>query len=128
VGHKRKRTDQDRPTCVTAGLMVCTGKDCRKSKGWSDLVHLAASTVRAHEVPCQGLCKGPVVGLAIDGKVRWFGHVRSGSKRDLVTAMSNTGRVPDELGSRESRKRRGEMRGRGRMHPLDPHRAEALTS
>ena len=71
----------DRPTCITAGLLVCTGKDCRGDKGFADIVTLAGDTPRAHEVPCQGLCNGPVVGLQIDGELRWFSKVRSAKLR-----------------------------------------------
>ena len=113
---------------MTSGLLVCTHKDCRKATGWTDLVDEAATTRRAHEVPCQDLCKGPVVGYAIDGDVRWFAKVKSAKRRKLISTMVATGHVPDELRDREARKRRGVVRGQNRMHPLDPERAERLKS
>ena len=113
---------------MTSGLLVCTHKDCRKATGWTDLVDEAATTRRAHEVPCQDVCKGPVVGYAIDGDVRWFAKVTSAKRRKLISTMVATGHVPDGLRDREARKRRGVVRGQNRMHPLDPERAEQLTS
>ncbi|MCU1391246.1 MAG: hypothetical protein JWL72_4584 [Ilumatobacteraceae bacterium] len=116
----------DRPTCLTSGLLVCTGKKCSRSKGFGALVTLAGATSRAHEVPCQGLCKGPVVGLGIDGDVRWFARVRGKKLRTRIGEMLATGRVPTKLRDRESVKRRGQVRGARRLHPLDVRRAAEL--
>lgn len=114
------------PTCVTAGLLVCTGKDCRHAKGWDAMVDLAAGTPRAHEAPCQGVCKGPVIGFAINGTVRWFGRLKSAKQRSRVLAMATSGSVPKKLTDRESRSRRGRVRGAHRTHPLDVARAKQL--
>ncbi|MCU1400709.1 MAG: hypothetical protein JWN62_3818 [Acidimicrobiales bacterium] len=116
----------DRPTCLTSGLLVCTGKKCSRSKGFGALVALAGETSRSHEVPCQGVCKGPVVGLGIQGNVRWFAKVRGKKLRSRIREMVASGRVPTELRDRESVKRRGQVRGARRLHPLDVRRAAEL--
>ena len=116
----------DRPTCLTSGLLVCTGKKCSRSKGFDALVLLAGSTSRAHEAPCQGLCKGPVVGLDVQGEVRWFAKVRGKKLRSRIQQLISTGRVPTQLRERESLKRRGQVRGGRRLHPLDARRAAEL--
>ena len=116
-----------RPTCITSGLLVCTGKKCRSDKGFAEIVDLAGATTRAHEAPCQGLCNGPIVGLHVDGELRWFAHVRTKKMRNLVTKMMEQGRVPNKLRGREVRKHRGDVRGAHRLHPLDKRRADELT-
>ncbi|MCU1395927.1 MAG: hypothetical protein JWM34_4355 [Ilumatobacteraceae bacterium] len=112
-----------RPTCITSGLLVCTGKKCRASAGFAEIIELAADTPRAHEVPCQGLCKGPVVGMHVDGDVRWFAKTGKPTMRALVQKMVDRDHVPRKLAKREDRKRRGNVRGAGRTHPLDARRA-----
>lgn len=114
------------PTCVTAGVLVCTGKHCRKEKGFADLLATAAGTARAHEVPCQDVCKGPVGGCTIDGEVRWFAKLRKPKQQAALLRAFADGAVPDRLAKREQRKRRGQVRGARRMHPLDAPRAEEL--
>lgn len=116
-----------RPTCLTSGLLVCTGKDCRGSKGFNEMVEMAGDSPRSHEAPCQGLCNGPVVGMQVDGELRWFSRLRSAKKRALVTKMLASAHVPGKLREREARKRRGIVRGQRRLHPLDQHRAHELT-
>lgn len=119
---------RNEPTCVTAGLLVCTGKDCRGDKGFVDMVTLAADAARSHEVPCQGLCNGPVVGMHVEGELRWFSKMRSAKRRALVDTMLHTGKVPRQLRDHEARKHRGEIRGSRRLHPLDHHRARTLSA
>jgi len=117
-----------RPTCLTSGLLVCTGKKCRRDKGFEAMVEMAGDTARAHEAPCQGLCNGPIVGLHVDGELRWFSHVRSKKMRSLVAKMIGNGHVPKKLRDREVRKHRGEVRGANRLHPLDRHRAAEISA
>ena len=100
------------------GLLVCTGKDCRHDSGFGALVALARHTPGACEVPCQSLCKGPVIGCRADGELRWFTKVASPKRRRAVTQMLESGHVPARLRKRESRKRRGELRGGKRMKAL----------
>ena len=102
----------------TNGLLVCTGKHCRQDAGFAALVTLARGTPDACEVPCQSLCKGPVVGCRADGQLRWFTKVRSAKSRKAVMQMLQTGHVPERLRRRESRKRRGELQGRRRVRAL----------
>ena len=115
-----------RPTCITSGLLVCTGKKCRHSKGFTKLVELAGARARAHEAPCQGLCNGPIVGLHVEGELRWFSRIRSKRTRFLVTKMIDAGQVPKPLRAREVRRHRGDVRGAHRLHPLDKRRASEI--
>lgn len=97
---------------------MCTGKDCRRDSGFGAMLALARETPGACEVSCQSLCKAPVVGCRADGELRWFTKVRTPKRRRAVSQMLQTSRVPDRLRKRESRKRRGELRGSRRLRPL----------
>lgn len=108
-----------------AGLLVCTGKDCRHDTGFGAIMAMARSVDGASEVPCQGLCNGPVVGYRIDGELRWFTKVRSPKGRAAVAKMLHSGRVPGRLRKRESRKRRGELRSSRRVRRLNAPRPTA---
>lgn len=100
------------------GLLVCTGKDCRHDAGYSALITMAGDSDGALEVPCQGLCNGPVVGCRVNGEIRWFTKVRSPKRLAAVALLLRTGRVTERLRKRESRKHRGELRGGRRVRPL----------
>lgn len=100
------------------GLLVCTGKDCRHDVGYRALITMARSKAGSLEVPCQGLCDGPVAGCQVDGEIRWFTKVRSPKRLAALAQLLRTGRVTERLRKRESRKRRGELRGSRRVQPL----------
>ena len=108
-----------------AGLFVCTGKDCRHDTGFGALMEMARNVDGAVEVPCQGLCNGPVVGCPINGELRWFAKVRSPKGRAAVAKMLRSGRVPGRLRKRESRKRRGELRNIRRVRRVSAPRPTA---
>jgi hypothetical protein len=117
-----------RPTCITSGLLVCTGKKCRRGKGFRAMVEMAGDAARAHETPCQGLCNGPIIGLQVEGELRWFSHIRSKKQRALVAKMAATDHIPKKLRGSEVRKHRGEVRGAQRPHPLDQRRATEISA
>ena len=58
---------------------------------------------------CQDICKGPVLGVEVKGKVRWYATLRTKERRAQVLALLRTGK-PGELGEREVEKRRGKRR------------------
>lgn len=50
--------------------------------------------------------------------VRWYSKVRGRQRRDQLLTVLGTGHVPDELRTREARKRRNRIRHEKRMTPL----------
>lgn len=100
-------------------LVLCTGGDCRRSRGHERLRELAESTPGASTVPCQGVCAAPMAGLERDGVVRWYGKVRGERRRTLARVLA-TGRGRRRLRDAEVRRRRGVVRRSGRRRPVAP--------
>lgn len=109
------------PAC----LIVCSGKDCRNSKGYSALIHVAQRTEQAMTAPCQGLCHGPIVGIRDAGGIRWFSRVRGLKMRQAVVDAAASGRLRKRLRAEEIGKRRNVIRGSSRLRPLTAHGAQA---
>ena len=106
------------PACLPRTLIVCTGKDCRTSKGFAKVIRLAEATGDAETTPCQGVCHGPVIGVRCGGDVRWYEKVRSTSMRSLLTDLLDAGRAAKDLRRREVKKRRDTVRHPRRVKPL----------
>jgi hypothetical protein len=100
-------------------LVVCTGSDCRKSKGFAKVLELATGIDGSTTVPCQDVCHGPVVGLERGGDIRWYARVRGDRRRVLVAV------VRSESGRRVLRS--AEVRGR-RNVVKRPERRSALVA
>ncbi|MEO5837659.1 MAG: hypothetical protein ABIQ73_03810 [Acidimicrobiales bacterium] len=101
-------------------VIVCTGADCRRSKGHGELVDLVATVRGSSTIPCQGICDGPIVGVGRHDKIRWYKRIR-GRRRRALARVLRTGRGRKALLSAEARKRRGTIRHLRRLRPI--HRA-----
>lgn len=111
------------PTC----LIVCTGKDCRADKGFAELTRLAGSIDGSREVPCQGLCNGPIVGVQTPHDLRWYSHIRTKAMRALLMrAVADPRDRPNSLRDVEVRKHRGTIRHARKARRLDSTRVKAL--
>lgn len=104
-------------------LLVCVGKDCRRAKGHDELLALARQLGDSVTVPCQDICDGPVVGVAVrDGRGRsevcWYAEVRKQRHRDAVRVAVRRGEAPDELAGREDKSRRGKVDGRRKAETI----------
>jgi len=92
-------------------VFVCGGPDCRKQKAERKKLRAVASECAVElTVGCQKICKGPVVGTAVDGELQWFAKVRKKRDRDALRALLETGSLPDELADRRVKKRAGKLR------------------
>lgn len=100
-------------------LLVCVGGDCRGAKGFDEVMLIARATDGASTVACQGVCKGPVVGVERDGELRWYAKVR-GDRRRALARLVRTGTGRRALRSAEVRKRRGRLKRPGRRRAIDP--------
>jgi hypothetical protein len=98
-------------------IIVCTHGDCRKAKGHEKVLQLASAYPGSATVPCQGICRGPVIGLRAHGDIRWFKNLRGPSRRALERLLRSGGSDKD-LRKLEVRKRRGNLRHRNRVRPL----------
>jgi hypothetical protein len=62
-------------------------------------------------VQCQKICKGPVLGLEIDGQLEWFSKLDDKKSRRHLTLLLESGELKNRLKRRISTKRRCKMRG-----------------
>jgi len=99
-------------------LLVCVGDDCRDAAGFDKVMLLAAASDGATSVACQGVCKGPVVGLDRDGEIRWYSSVR-GDRRRALARLLRTGTGRRALRPAEVRKRRGRLKHPDRERPVE---------
>ena len=90
-------------------VLLCRGRDCRKAKGYDKLCRLFGD---ARTVGCQKICKGPIIGLEIDGKPEWFSRIRSSARRQALKAVLSSGRVRKGLKKLRKKKRSGKLRGK----------------
>lgn len=96
--------------CLTVHL--CTGSDCRgKKKAQRKLAELLEGCpVEVHAVRCQKVCRGPVVGVEVDGTLEWFQRVDDDKRRSALRALLERGKLKKALAKRRARKRRDKLR------------------
>lgn len=104
-----------------ARVLVCVGSDCRDAAGFDKVMLLAAASDGATTVACQGVCKGPVVGVERNGEIRWYSKVRGDHRRTLARLL-RTGGGRAALRSAEVRKRRGRLKRPAQRRPIDAPR------
>ena len=93
-------------------VYVCRGKDCRKK---SKKLACLESTISEHgeviPVACQKICKGPVAGLELNGRLEWFSKLDEKSARKGFAHLLSEGQLKEKLKDRIAKKRRGKFRG-----------------
>ncbi len=93
-------------------LFVCKGSHCRKlrSKNLRLQRTLGALPVDVTHVGCQKVCRGPVVGIAIDARLEWFERMGSRKALRALVELLETGQLASPLRKRRDRKRSGRLR------------------
>ena len=94
-------------------LLLCKGSSCRKALARDARLEkmVAALDVDVSRVGCQKICKGPVVGVRIDGSWEWFARVDTGKAVEALGDLVAEGRLRKRLAKRHVRKRSGRLRG-----------------
>lgn len=94
------------------GCPLVTVMVCRKCEGHEEVIDFLRSRTPAsvRTVRCQKVCKSPVAGLSIGGRMEWFGKL--GSPKSLkalawVAGSGTPGKLPKPLRNRRSKKRSG---------------------
>lgn len=91
-------------------FFLCNGSECRKKrKSQKSLRALLGKEGQVCEVSCQKICKGPVVGVEIDGRLEWFSKMTGQDQESLVHLLRH-GDMKKRLRARMDKKRRGKMR------------------
>jgi len=71
---------------------------------------LSSLPVVVERVRCQKVCKGPVVGVAIDGVWQWFRRMDSRKALQALAELVEEGTIAKPLQHRRDRKRAGKRR------------------
>ena len=93
-------------------ILVCSGSHCRKALQRDDRVEetLSRLPIVVERVRCQKVCKGPVVGLSIDGTWQWFRRMDSRKAMRALAELVEDGTIAKPLLNRLDRKRAGKLR------------------
>ena len=92
-------------------VYLCRGGDCRdRKKARRKLVDQLDGHARLTEVKCQKICRGPVVGLEVDGALEWFAEVDTGKARAAVVHLLDRGELKKPLRKRHVGKKSGKQR------------------
>jgi hypothetical protein len=89
-----------------ATLYVC--RECKHSKGLQKAVARATdATVKL--VGCQDVCRQPVAGTRVDGRLEWFGGLDAAKRQRALFVLLNSQakKVPPELDKARVPKRSG---------------------
>jgi (2Fe-2S) ferredoxin len=88
-------------------IHLCDGKKCA-AKGGHHALHEALEPIaRIHAMRCQGICRGPVVALKVDGVMEWFERVNKTKARQRLVELLRTGAMSKTLAKRRLAKRSG---------------------
>ncbi len=94
-------------------LLVCRGSHCRKrlAKHPGIAKAIEALPVEVERVGCQKVCRGPVVGYAVEGKWQWFERVDSKKALHALADLVTDDTISKPLRKRRQAKRAGRVRG-----------------
>lgn len=94
-------------------MHVCVGSDCRKDRPGAHKKLRAAlreAGVPFMPVKCQKVCKGPVVGVRVDGTLHWLRDLAGGDLRDDLLRLVGEGAWSKALAKRRVKKRKDKLR------------------
>lgn len=114
-------TSQIRLPCV----LLCTGKDCRRLDSYRKLrTSLEESGIRLEEVPCLGVCDGPVAAVARESELRIAVRLRGKAKRNkVVQGVTTTPRKLKAVTAKGKKAKRAKKRAVRRLERLDERKA-----
>ncbi len=93
-------------------LLLCTGSHCRKRLAREPRVErtLDALPVEVVRVGCQKVCRGPVVGVSLDGEWQWFERMDSKKALRALGELVAHGELAKPLRRRRNARRAGKRR------------------
>jgi (2Fe-2S) ferredoxin len=96
---------------MVRGCYLCTGKSCSRRPGFAELRRQLTSVGEVRPVRCQSVCKGPVVGVEIAGRLEWFAKLRRPKAQKAIKRLvRDGGPVADRLQPLRVKKRAGQLR------------------
>jgi hypothetical protein len=96
-------------------VYVCRGGDCTKRKAERKaLVRAVGRRADVVEVRCQSICRGPVAGVEVEGRIEWFQRLRKPRSQRALAELAASGgslaELPGRLAKRWVAKRSGRRR------------------
>lgn len=92
-------------------LYVCSGSDCKKHKSENKkLLRGLGDCLEIEHVRCQKICKGPVMGVQVDGTLHWFRKLDPKSDLAGLQKALSKGKVSKALAQKSAEKRTGKLR------------------
>ena len=93
-------------------LALCDGGHCRKALRNDDRILKAVESLQVDvtRVGCQKVCRGPVVGIEIDGRWEWFERMNCKKALRGLRELVVEGSLRKSLWKRRDRKRSGKRR------------------
>ena len=97
-------------------VYVCGERGCGRRADRRALEDALAHVADVVTVPCQSVCRGPVAGAVVAGRLQWFARLRTPKARAALVRVTDRApaRLPGSLAKRLVAKRAGKLRGRDR--------------
>lgn len=95
-------------------VYLCGERGCGSRSERRELEAALAGAAEVVTVSCQSVCKGPVAGTIVGGRLQWFARLRTGKARTALARLTSRPRteLPGSLAKRRVAKRAGKLRGR----------------
>jgi hypothetical protein len=106
-------------------VLLCTGKDCRRLDAFEKLrAGLLEAGIRLEEVPCLGVCDGPVAAVAQNDEVQIAIRLRSKKKRNrVVQGATESPKQLDAVAAKGKKAKRARRRAVRRLERLGERKA-----
>jgi hypothetical protein len=92
-------------------VLLCLGSDCQKRKRKHNaLAEAVRECATVEKVSCQKICKGPVAGVYVDGRLEWFQRLGSKNSRKWLVGFLAKEQMHKKLKKRRVKKRAGRLR------------------
>ncbi len=92
-------------------VLLCLGLDCQKRKRkHTALIEAVRECATVEKVSCQKICKGPVAGVYVDGRLEWFRRLDGEKSRKRLVEFLTKEQMHTKLKKRRVKKRSGCLR------------------
>ena len=88
------------------GFQVCPWKPKKKKA----LIESVQDVASIEEVGCQDICRGPVVGVTVKGRLEWFRRLDTKNSRKALAKLATRGKLSQPLKKRRVKKLTGRLR------------------
>jgi len=92
-------------------MFICGGSACKKKpKKQKLLIESIQDVATIEAVRCQEICRGPVVGVTIKGRLEWFRRLDTKDSRKALVKLATRGKLSQPLKKRRVKKLAGRLR------------------